>query len=191
MRWLLIITCLVLHLAAGAQNNQQNNQWVINTSQLGATFQTPTVPTLYTADSVKDNPDSVVIPAFAYYNCAIDSGISLQVHIIDSAFIDLSDELIDSIFIANNSDTLRTLAAMMVAAVPCNLTQLITVSSPVDGIEIGLETTYDSTNPEYMFCRYFVRNNRFFAFTITGGANDLIRMMGYKNDFYNSIVINY
>jgi hypothetical protein len=187
MRRILMMACLVMYFTAGAQNNQ----WIINTSSLGVSFQTPTTPTVYTSDSIHDNPEFETVPGFMYYNCSIDSSISLQVHILDNAVLDFSDEIVDSVFIANDGDTLRTIAAMMTAFVPCNITELVTVSAPVNGMEVGLQTTYDPEKTEYIFSRYFVRNNRFFSFTITGGANDLIKMMAYKEDFYNSIAFNY
>lgn len=172
-----ILFCLILFLGGSKLHAQS---WLQHTDSLSnSTFEMPTAAVTATEDSSK----------LKMYACEVDSLLGLQVHIIDSAYLDDTDTLMTNALAMNANDTLRAFAQLLLLATNSTLTSIadITVAGK-PGLEIGIEYNFLASNiPTLTFIRYFLINHKFISYTISGSSIDVMRLTNYKNLFFNSI----
>lgn len=175
-----IKTFIILLLYCASIPNKTNAQtgWTeINNTVAKATFSLPVAPAAY--DTLHTT----------LYNGSVDSILSLQVHVFDSAYLDTTEALWLAALADNANDTLRAIAQLTLFATNSELLNLEDVSSELwPGLEIGLDyLTLQSDEPTLCFMRYFLFDGKFIVFSISGSKNDIPRLTSYKNIFFNSI----
>lgn len=124
------------------------------------------------------------------YSSEVDSILGLQVHVFDSAYLNMEEDLFAIAMEKNEGDELRAIAQIFLLATNSDLLSLEEITNNMDerGIEIGLEyLSIQSDYPAISFIRFFLINNRFIAFSISGSKEDMPRLMDYKDAFYNSV----
>jgi hypothetical protein len=125
------------------------------------------------------------------YVGAVDSLLSLQVHVFDSAYFDAEETLWQAALENNKQDTLRAIAQLAMLAAHGELLSIDDIKTP-DGLRTGLEIgmgylTLQSDEPTLIFMRYFLFQGKFIVFSIAGSEKDLTRLTAYKNTFFNTI----
>jgi len=123
------------------------------------------------------------------YANPVDSLLALQVHVFDSAHFNFSETILNEALRQEKNDTLRAIAKLTLLATNSKLTAISDmITSGNRGLEIGIEyQTLASNIPYLTFIRYYVADNRFISFTLTGATDDLLRLLAYKKKFFNSI----
>lgn len=122
------------------------------------------------------------------YAVSVDSILGLQVHLFDSAYFNEGNELLEEA-LAQEGDTLRAIASLMLLATNSELVELEEVDvSGRNGLDVGLDyLTLASNIPTLTFCRYFLYDGKFLAFIISGSKDDETRLLNYKAAFFDSI----
>lgn len=125
-----------------------------------------------------------------FYNWHVDSILTIQVHVFDSAYLNNDDTLLN-LALEEDSDTLRAIAKLILFSTNSELLSIEDVNiNSIIGLEIGLHyTSLLSDINTLSFIRYFLHNNKFISFIISGSIDDLPRLLSYKNNFFNSINI--
>lgn len=136
--------------------------------------------------------DALIIDSLhtTMYSSEVDSFLSVQVHLFDSAYLNADEALLSAALEENEGDTLRAIAQLFLYATNSELLSLEEVANNMGdpGLEIGLDyLTLQSDFPTLTFIRYFLFNHKFIAFSITGSEDDVPRLMSYKDLFFDSI----
>ena len=135
-----------------------------------------------------------------YYAIKVDTSLSLQVHIFEGAQFGEGNELLNEALIDTEGDTLRAIAKIMLLVTNSELTSIEDVTSMTNNFEAldinGLEMSFyyktlPSSEPYHTFIRYYLTNNRFYAFSLTTGESEILRAYTYKNQFFQSIQFNF
>lgn len=135
------------------------------------------------------NPAIVDSLHLTLYNGSVDSLLSLQVHVFDSAYLNTEEQLLSTALQENEGDTLRAIAHLIIFATNSEILSIenITVDEK-NGLEIGINyLTLVSDIPTFTFMRYFLFNGKFIVFSIAGSQDDVPRLLSYKDTFFNSI----
>lgn len=198
MKKIIVTTLLLLSTMLSINDVNAQPPWVTTTDSMGmVSFDTPDIPVYYNQDSISAIDSGNIIPDYAVYGDSVDSFIYIQVHISDSSIIDTTDEVVDSILAAEGGDELRTIAQLVLLVTPnCSLTQLNSVSTPINGMDLGVtieRVPAQGDSPpikEYVFIRYFLHNGKLYTFTTSGRQQDLTYIQTLKTQLYNSIVFH-
>lgn len=194
MRTALILVCLSLISFASAAQGLNNNSSQSNTNSSYSSgwmnymdnlahinFQLPVEALVI---------DSLETLHTILYSSEVDSLLGLQVHVFDSAYLSMDEELFAEAMEENDNDELRAIAQIFLVATNSDLLSLeeITNNMGQQGIEIGLDyQTLQSDYPAISFIRYFLIDHKFIAFSISGSEDDMLRLMSYKDIFFDSI----
>ncbi|HRO41880.1 MAG TPA: hypothetical protein PL009_03550 [Flavipsychrobacter sp.] len=134
--------------------------------------------------------DSLVTLHTILYSSEVDSILALQVHVFDSAYLNADEELFAVALQENDGNELRAIAQIFLMATNSELISLqeITNNLGYPGIEIGIDyQTLEADYPAVSFIQYFLVNNKFVAFSISGSEDDMPRLLSYKDQFFTSI----
>lgn len=134
--------------------------------------------------------DSLATLHTIVYSSEVDSILALQVHVFDSAYLNTDEELFAVALEENDGNELRAIAQIFLMATNSELISLqeITNNLGYPGIEIGIDyQTLEADYPAISFIQYFLLNNKFVAFSISGSEDDMPRLLSYKDQFFTSI----
>lgn len=151
-------------------------QWE-NISQFGVRFSLPEIP--LTFDTLRNN----------VWANNIDAQLALQVHIFSEPDFGQTPIAFAEALRKENSDTLRAIADLMLLITNSESTEVIEVqNNGVDGLQLGMHYLTMATEvPYHTFIQYYLRDNYFYAFTVTIAENDLERGITYRNRLFDSI----
>lgn len=156
----------------------QSEQWVyINDTVNNLTFNMPEIP-IY-IDTLNTE----------LYSCILSSTIGIEAHIYDSAMFNINDTVFNQILLDEGNDTLRTIAKLILFATKSDVTQITNIeTNGVSGIELGFSyNSLASDEQMHSFIRYYLFENKFISFSVTGFKSEMLRSVNTKNSFFNSI----
>lgn len=185
LHYFFCITFLFFVLHTNAQNARTTldtinfNVWQ-NVNTTGATFKLPEPP--LTFDSLKTK----------LYANPIDSLLALQVHIFEQSEFDETELVFSEALRKESSDTLRSIANLMLMITNSESTEVIEVQkNGVKGLQLGLRyLSLAADMPYHTFVQYYLYNNCFYAFTVTVAESELETGLWFKNRLFNSINFN-
>jgi len=169
---------LLCFIFLAASTNASAQGWVtIENEAVKVRFDLPSDPAI--ADSLH----------LTLYNGSVDSLLTLQVHVFDSAYLNTEEELLSVALQENEGDTLRAIAQLILFATNSELLNIEDINvNERNGLEMGINyLTLISDVPTFTFMRYFLFNNKFIVFSIAGSQDDVPRLLSYKDTFFNSI----
>ena len=183
----IIIICATIFLTLSnsivAQSFVPNppNGWTgVNDIPNGVYFSMPSTPVSF------DSLDTKI------YDYSPDTLVAMQTHIFKNSQFTTTEQMFNSALAQNNGDTLRAIAAITVSVTNSQLTSIqnITSSNGRPGVEFSIRySTFQSSEPSHTFLRYFLKNNKFVSFSVTGVESDITRVTSLKNIFFGSIQI--
>lgn len=173
----LVVSCFLLPY----QYVKAQTGWVETSNDtlthISIKFSTPETPIANLADSLHT----------AFYVYEVDSLLAMQVHIFDKANLDSEETLIQTALAQEANDTLRAIASLIVLASDSELTSIQEVwEDQIRGLEISILYP-DDDQGIFSFIRYYLYQEKFITFTITGIDSDMDRFLSMKDTFFNSI----
>lgn len=171
----------IIILVFNTANAQNGNTWqLIDDLENGISF------------SVTENPEIYDTLGVKMYSSPIDSILSLQVHICDFVGFDPNNPLFENELERQNGDTLRTIASLIVLSTNSEISSIENVQkNAISGIELGITyKTLAANSPIHTILQYFIYDQKFVSFTISGLEEDLDRLIINKQLFFDSIAFN-
>ena len=136
-----------------------------------------------------------------FYAIKVDTSLSLHVHVFEDAKFGNGNEILTEALQDSEGDTLRAIAKIMLLTTNSELTSIEDIVTSytsnlninyVNGLEMSFYyKTLQSSQQYHTFIRYYLLNNRFYAFSLTTGESEILRAYTYKNQFFNSIQFNF
>lgn len=163
-------------LITGKVYSQPN--WVsVTDTTLRVQFDLPVAPTL--VDSLHTTQ----------YFGGVDTLLTIQVFVFDSAYFDAGDVLLQTALQQNAGDTLRAIAQLLLFATNSELVSINDLMiNGRNGLEVGINyLTLTTEVPTLTFIQYFLFDNKLALFSIAGSKDDIPRLIAYRGTFFSSI----